>query len=555
MATVTSEIQIVSNPTVTVPELGKVKGVQFNNGTSQYVGIPFAEIPGRFRLSRLLTTPLSKVEGEFDATKLGPYSHQPSRSFPIPAADRPWFEFPEASELECLNINISVPDTKANKDLLPVMVYIHGGAYAYGTGVSPMYDGMTLSTLSAKKDQPTIVITFNYRLGLPGFLASRDLLEYRQSLGEDGVGNYGIWDQVIALRWVNRYIESFGGDINRITVFGQSAGSQSVHLHTLRNEPLFSSAIMQSGLSPLCGIFSIEEYDIVYEKVLKHLNIDTHQPSYDRVKALINVPIEDLTRAMDAVFNVSCVTLPLTDDLVLLAGKSIPAASDFAQPEKTVLSDFCPRLLIGNVRNESIIWDDEWSHYSASGLINFIHEFIGNKTQSQRILDLYNIDKTLSQRQTYDVIEKIATDGLFLVISDQFITKTGPEIELYTYFFDQACGFNNSPWKGYAHHSYDNVFVWGTLSPELDEARLKLSKEISIAWISFANGQAPWNEFHQNQQYRIFDSDNNQEKYRTREQDAARGYSTWKALQVEGLFETVRRLGEELCLKRQNLLN
>lgn len=108
---------------------------------------------------------------------------------------------------------------------MPVMVFLHGGAFAYAAGSAAMYDGRVLADISRDSDMPTIIITLNYRLGILGFLASRELLKYNQDHGEDGVGNYGIWDQIEALKWIQAHIAAFGGDPSQVTLFGQSAGS------------------------------------------------------------------------------------------------------------------------------------------------------------------------------------------------------------------------------------------------------------------------------------------------------------------------------------------
>lgn len=105
------------------------------------------------------------------------------------------------------------------------MVFLHGGAFTYAAGSAAMYDGKVLADISRDDaGSPTIIVTINYRLGVLGFLASKEIREYNASFGEDGVGNYGIWDQVEALRWVNQHIKAFGGDPERVTLFGQSAG-------------------------------------------------------------------------------------------------------------------------------------------------------------------------------------------------------------------------------------------------------------------------------------------------------------------------------------------
>lgn len=132
------------------------------------------------------------------------------------------------SGTECLNINISVPTPpaeSAGKAKYPVMVFFHGGAFVYSAGSAGIYDGRRLAQISQQDlGIPTIVISVTFRLGVYGFLASREIREYNASFGETGVGNYGLWDQIEALRWIQKYISAFGGDPDKVTVFGQSAG-------------------------------------------------------------------------------------------------------------------------------------------------------------------------------------------------------------------------------------------------------------------------------------------------------------------------------------------
>lgn len=137
---------------------------------------------------------------------------------------------PIASEKDCLNLNISIPfhpeSPNSAQRPLPVLVFLHGGAFTYGTSSSPLYDGRVLVDISRDdEDTPTIIVTMNYRLGLFGFLASEEIRSYNRAHGEEGVGNYGLWDQVEGLRWIHQHIGGFGGDPTRVTLAGQSAGS------------------------------------------------------------------------------------------------------------------------------------------------------------------------------------------------------------------------------------------------------------------------------------------------------------------------------------------
>jgi para-nitrobenzyl esterase len=145
---------------------------------------------------------------------------------------------PETNE-DCLYLNIWAP-ARSDRAHLPVMVWIHGGGYANGSASMPLYWGDRL----AQKD--VIVVTFGYRLGPFGFLA---LPELSRESAHSASGNYGLLDQVALLAWVKRNIGAFGGDPQNVTIFGQSAGSNSVSL--LMASPLakglFHRAIGQSG--------------------------------------------------------------------------------------------------------------------------------------------------------------------------------------------------------------------------------------------------------------------------------------------------------------------
>lgn len=140
---------------------------------------------------------------------------------------------------DCLYLNLWMPENRPQARL-PVMVWIHGGGFVAGSSSEPRQDAGNLS----KKG--VIVVSFNYRLGVFGFLA---LPELSRESGQGASGNYGLLDQVAALEWVKRNIAAFGGDPDNVTIFGESAGSESVS--ALMASPLarglFRRAIGESG--------------------------------------------------------------------------------------------------------------------------------------------------------------------------------------------------------------------------------------------------------------------------------------------------------------------
>jgi len=193
-------------------------------GVLRFLGIPYARAE-RFRPPVLLGLP----KGTFDARRPGPACPQRG-SVEI----RLGAYLPPQRE-DCLNLNLWIPASPAPPGGWPVMVYLHGGSFTGGGGAVPIYDGSALAR------RGVIVVTLNYRLGPLGFLAL-------PGLGE-GNGNFGLLDQIAALRWVHENIRVFGGNRERVTLFGESAGAMSACalLTSPLAQGLFSRVILQSG--------------------------------------------------------------------------------------------------------------------------------------------------------------------------------------------------------------------------------------------------------------------------------------------------------------------
>jgi para-nitrobenzyl esterase len=208
---------------------GRIEGVQ-EDGVAIFRGIPFARPPvGELRfLAPVAPEPWS---GTRDATRFGACALQADTAG-SPMSQLIRFEEEEASE-DCLTLSVNTPALDTGRR--PVMVWIHGGAFVFGSGSQPMYDGRHLA---ARGD--VVVVTINYRLGVFGWL-------HDEALG--ATGNQGLLDQVAALRWVQAEIEGFGGDPDNVTIFGESAGSISISalLAAPQATGLFHKAILQSG--------------------------------------------------------------------------------------------------------------------------------------------------------------------------------------------------------------------------------------------------------------------------------------------------------------------
>uniref|UniRef100_A0A4W3I8E8 Neuroligin 3a n=1 Tax=Callorhinchus milii TaxID=7868 RepID=A0A4W3I8E8_CALMI len=226
----------INYPTVNT-NYGKLRGIrvplpsEILGPVDQYLGVPYAGAPiGEKRFQP--PEPPSSWSGIRNVTHFSPVCPQNIHGM-APAIMLPiWFTNP-------LNkVTLYFPDAFFHTDIRasgpkPVMVYIHGGSYMEGTG--NMIDGSVLASYGN-----VIVITLNYRVGVLGFLSTGD---------QAAKGNYGLLDQIQALRWISDNIAFFGGDPMRITVFGSGIGGSCVSLLTLshHSEGLFQRAIIQSG--------------------------------------------------------------------------------------------------------------------------------------------------------------------------------------------------------------------------------------------------------------------------------------------------------------------
>ncbi|KAI9369165.1 Alpha/Beta hydrolase protein [Aspergillus egyptiacus] len=242
-------------------------------GVDSFNAIPFAQPPtGPRRLKP--PQPLEDSLGNFDAT-IGPKScpqffSTNEADWPASVlgelANHPLFTLITNAGEDCLTLDIRRPAGTTAEDKLPVLVWIFGGGFELGgTG---MYDGSSLVRSSMSLDMPIITVAMNYRVGGFGFMPGKEILE-------DGSANLGLLDQRLALQWVADNIAAFGGDPEKVTIWGESAGSISVFDQMIlydgdnmyKGKPLFRGAIMNSGgivpADPVDGVKGQAVYDAV----------------------------------------------------------------------------------------------------------------------------------------------------------------------------------------------------------------------------------------------------------------------------------------------------
>ena len=249
---------------------GEIKGTSCRiPGVVAFKGIRYATA-GRWEYP----TPVTHWDGVYDATSYGNCSYQPRSFYNEEENLKKIFYYNEFRKGEkytysedCLFLNVWTPENATEKSRLPVIVYIHGGGYTGGCGHEKHFDDPVWPT------KGVVAVTINYRLGPMGFLC---LPELKEEAGH--TGNYGLFDQLCALRWVRENISAFGGDPEKVTIMGQSAGAMSVQqlCTSPLSDGLFCGAVMSSG----CGMTSMlmstpEKVYPFWGEVMKRLGCST----------------------------------------------------------------------------------------------------------------------------------------------------------------------------------------------------------------------------------------------------------------------------------------
>lgn len=239
----------------TLPSGATLRGLAYAN-SSAYLGIRFAQPP----------------VGDLRWRAPSPFAHARGKTYNATAFGLPCIQEVEPFSEDCLFLNVFAP-RRASK--LPILVYIHGGCFMADSTRNALFNGTHLVELAARGASgavPVILVTIQYRLGVYGWLGGDAL---RDTSG--ATGNWGLMDQRLALRWVRENIGAFGGDPDRVTLFGHSAGAAAVsaHLVSPASTGLFSRAGVISGTMANWGSHSAEAAERNFEHALASVNCST----------------------------------------------------------------------------------------------------------------------------------------------------------------------------------------------------------------------------------------------------------------------------------------
>ncbi|KAH8687309.1 carboxylesterase [Tricladium varicosporioides] len=395
---------------------GCIRGTQYDNKARRYAGVPYALPPiGDLRWRKPSPLPISHSYSSangtpFDATKFGAVCLQPNYS----ASVKKSLSEHVFSE-DCLKLNIWTPVAEGQRDRntkWPVMIWLHGGWFQMG---DPSHEiGMDPTELISTGKLNAIVVAVGYRLNLFGFLAGDALIEESRVEGGGAnqvCGNYGLWDQKLAIEWVYKNISSFGGDSENITLAGRSAGAFAVQAHAIHDfqtSPsqiykrlvMFSNAIPAQPKTP-------DECQPQFDELCSHFNIPLSIPGREKVARLRQVSGEDLTAAIMELKHHTF--RPITDgEFIQLGLTDYLRNGSFAKEFKN--RGF--KLLIGEVLNEETLYAVTNGPKEAN--IESLHSQVSNyyaPSTSTRILSHYPLPTSKEVSDWQASFGKIISDG------------------------------------------------------------------------------------------------------------------------------------------------
>jgi para-nitrobenzyl esterase len=451
---------------------GQLRG-EVSDSVAAFKGIPYAAPPfgpNRFQPPH----PPRSWDGVRDATDYGLVPPQPPYAPPF---DQLLGDQGRPGE-DCLNLNVWTPDPGGRG--LPVMVWIHGGAFMRGSGALPTYDGTRFAR------DGVVCVTINYRLGADGFLY----------LG-DGIANRGLLDQIAALEWVQENIRAFGGDPTRVTIFGESAGAFSVAtlLAMPRARGLFQRAIAQSGAAQHTS--SVATAQMVGRNLAEKLGL---APTMASIAA---VPLERLVEAQaELAMDLAVRPDPVRWGEVAANGMAWePVVDGEVVPGRPI-----ERIVAGASADIDLMVGttaEEWRFFLVpTGAIDRVTEERLSTTARVMGLDIEKAQPiyraTRPQATPGDLLSTLITDWFFRIPAIRLAeahARNGGSPYLYEFawrspLFDGRFGAAHAVEIGFV---FDNLRREGGIGLTGDEPPQALADVMHRAWVAFAtNGSPGW---------------------------------------------------------------
>lgn len=486
--------------------LGRIRGVEVSGKITQFRSLPYATIKQRFARSQLLDH-LPKQQGKeiFDATQVGPSSIQPfgaaksdADSNQLPS-DIITGDQPQSEDCLCVTITAPTDSLNHNEERIPVLVFIHGGAFFLNSGERPYYSPINFLTQAISESQPLVFVSVNYRLGALGFFHSSQAPALIPP-------NNGLHDQLRAFEWIAKHISGFGGDPNNITATGQSAGAESLSLHNISGQetPLYKRNITFSGTPVTMPAKTPTEHEANFRTQAKKLGLDADpkRSSAELAQEMIH------SVSVDAIRDLHFVGAPCSSTEIMPYAR--PTMDLSRAGPKTTVTWLESQIVSAAGYDGSISWTITKKNPNRKDHANSFRalakEVLG-EYDATRLCELYGIvgrSGGATEEEDDEDLTKICqfeSDVGFIcaaeAVADGFLKSSESKTMTFYQLFDL-----HNPFKGYLEagqyttHSWDIVALLGAYDERLNEEYLGVVKEWRTTIIKYCvSGKAPWAKY------------------------------------------------------------
>ncbi|KAJ6027340.1 hypothetical protein N7499_000895 [Penicillium canescens] len=471
--------------------LGQFRG-KTSDGVTQFLGVKYASIRNRFADAEMIG--YGEGDAILDATEYG-YDGSIYWAFPDvyimkltskPSSDQSLLlclsgGFAE-SDLDCLNLNITLPAATSPASKLPVFLFIHGGGLVTGASSFPQYDMARFVKMSVQKGFPIIAVSINYRLGISGFLTSSELREAGFK------PNNGLRDQRVAIMWIQKHIGTFGGDDQNVTLAGMSAGAAAVTLHLQCSKQLFTRAIAMSGSYLMTQPLPYHAHEESYKQAIDALGLANVTPE-ERVTVLVNCPTHELYSKI----------LPRVPVGFAVDGDLVPSEVAFPKTRSDMENgppsrgNNCKDMMIGCAQMDASICSlltPHWKKDAAQNMNAAMRDVLkAHPIEAQEIFERYGLEKTMSDEVAFPAVLNFVNDVVALAPVVAFArTWQG---NLYAYYFNERNPWEG-PWEGQASHILDLAYLFQNYREYLTEEQQAVAEAFAEDFLKFCHGVSPW---------------------------------------------------------------
>ncbi|KIW04577.1 uncharacterized protein PV09_04327 [Verruconis gallopava] len=466
--------------------------------TEEFLGVPYALPPTgdrRLKPPEPITEPMGTVSAQENGNVCPQFVFSNNLEGSLPTAviellaETPLVQNITSQSEDCLVMSINRPTGTKEGDNLPVLFWIYGGGFELGW--NSMYPGSIWVEESVKQGQPIIVVTVNYRVGGYGFLGGKELTA-------EGSTNLGLLDQRLCLQWVADNIAKFGGDPEKVTIWGESAGSISVFYHMLaydgnnlyKGKPLFRGGIMNSGTAVPSDWMNSSKPQAVYDRVVE---VGGCSNAEDTVACLRGLPYDSFNHAVNSVPGILSYSSIALSYLPRPDGMFLTASPDVLGYEGKIAK---VPFIVGDMEDEGTLFALFESNITTKEeIVDYLHELVfANPSRDvlAELVDIYNDSdeyaspfRTGSANNWYpqfkrlaailgDLVFTITRRGMLKFVADLQtgipfwsylnsyyygtpILGSGHGLDIISVFYGLAPGYATTAWRQYYINFVNNL--------------------------------------------------------------------------------------------------